>query len=80
MKTKTHIKLFMPKLCPQAAYHLADLVNELTHEVERYYEAEIRTYLYTKGREAVEMEKMEAQIEQSREIESESDPDDQIPF
>jgi hypothetical protein len=78
MKTQTHIKLFMPKLSPEAAYALTDLVKDLAHEIERYYEAEISTHLYTKGREAVEMEKMEAQIEQCRE--SESDPDDPIPF
>ena len=78
MRTKTHIRLMMPDLSPKAAYAFSDWMNELAREVACYYADEIQTHLYAKGREAVEMDKIEAQIELNREMED--DPDDPIPF
>jgi hypothetical protein len=78
MKAKTPIRLLMPDLSPSAAYAVSLWINELAHQVETYYADEIRTHTYAKGREALEMEKIELQIEQNRE--SEEEPDDPIPF
>jgi surfactin synthase thioesterase subunit len=77
MKTKSHIKLFMPPLSPAAAYAFAQWTAELARQVELYYTEEIRTHQYIKGEEALELERMETQIEQERDSE---DPDDPIPF
>ncbi len=78
MKMKTPIRLVMPDLSPRAAYALSQWMNELAHQIADYYADEIRTHTYVKGREALEMEKIDAQIEQNRV--SEDDPDDPIPF
>ena len=76
MKTKTHIKVFMPRLSPEAAHALTQWTSELARQMAVYYDEEIQSHLYKKGKEAVEMERIEDQIEQERE----SDPDDPIPF
>lgn len=78
MTKPNHIKLYLPELSPAAAYALSELAIELARLVERHYADEIRSHLYAKGQEALEMERIEAQIEQLRD--DDPDPDDPIPF
>ena len=78
MTRKTPIKLIMPDLSPKAAYAFSQWMSELARQVEDHYTDEIRSHMYTTGRDVLEMDRIEAQIELLEDLEE--DPDDPIPF
>lgn len=79
-KRQVAIRLIMPRLSPRAAYAFSALMKALSYEVERHYVEEIQSHTYTRGRELLEGESIEVQIEQDRKLDEASEFDDSIPF